>query len=231
MIQDFSDKTIFIIDDEEEILDILNKIIRNYINIKIEKFTCPLKALEALNHGNIPNLFIVDIKMPKLDGLEFFSEIKKLNIKKPTIFISGHAEKNEAVQCVKLGAFNLIDKPIDFDTFINSILQAINVEELRVTFENINRDKDYLINLYRQFTNKNEERMAIFENFVLDKTNLLNEDRKMAKNFLLKIRECNNIDREIFKISKEISFLLFKQKKVLKRNLSQEALLNGAKDE
>jgi two-component system C4-dicarboxylate transport response regulator DctD len=112
MIEEFKNKAIAIIDDEIDILEVLKDMIKSHINVSLYDFNSPLKAIESLQDGFQPNIFLVDIKMPKMNGLDFIAKLKKMNIHKPIIVISGHAEKQEAIECLKLGAFNLLDKPL-----------------------------------------------------------------------------------------------------------------------
>lgn len=224
MIHDFSEKEIFLIDDEIGILEVISDIITTHLDIKIKQFNSPLKALEQLSKGVCPNLILVDIKMPKMNGLEFIEKVNKLKIKKPIIVISGHAEKSEAVECLKLGAYHLLDKPVTFEILIHTILQALTLEEVFVLNEKLTEEKEILINLFKQFVEKSEERVFEIENIVLEKTKIIQEDKVLLKNFLEKINECNELDREIVKTYKDISKLMKKQNTMLNKNISQEFL-------
>ncbi|KAB8037835.1 response regulator [Silvanigrella paludirubra] len=222
MIEEFKNKAIAIIDDEIDILEVLKDMIKSHINVTLYDFNSPLKAIESLQDGFQPNIFLVDIKMPKMNGLDFIAKLKKMNIHKPIIVISGHAEKQEAIECLKLGAFNLLDKPLSFEILIHTILQALTLEEVTLNNETLNREKEILLSLFQEFTNKNEERVSEIENLVLEKTKLIQSDKNILKNFLERINECNRIDREIAKTYKDISSLLQKQNSVISRNISQE---------
>lgn len=226
MNQDFKEKFIYLIDDEVEILDVVSDIIKKHININIRKFNSPIPCLEELKKGNIPSLIIVDIKMPKMNGLEFIEKVNHLKIKKPIIVISGHAEKADAVECLKLGAYHLLDKPVSFEILVHTILQALSLEEISVINEKLTEEKEILIKLFKLFLSTSEERIYEIENLVLEKTQLIQEDKELLKNFIKKINECNKIDREIFKTYKDISKLMQRQQTILNKNMSEELLEN-----
>lgn len=224
MINEFKEKLIYIIDDEYEIVQILNDIIKAHVNIKIKKFNSPIQALEDLSGGEIPNLILVDIKMPRMNGLEFIQQVNKLKISKPIIVISGHADKADAVECLKLGAYHLLDKPVSIEILIHTVLQALTLEEICLVNEKLTEEKEVLINLFKKFLSTSEERIFEIENLVLDRTELLQKDKVLLKNFLDKINECNKIDREIIKSYKGISALMQRQSSMLQKNISQEFL-------
>jgi FixJ family two-component response regulator len=201
----YKSKTIFMIDDELEILENYKQITEKYIDINIEIFSSPLVALEKLNAGSRPNLFLIDFKMPKMNGLEFILTINKLNIKKPIIVITGFAEKKLAIECLKFGVFDLLEKPVNFDMFINSISNALRMEEVENNNIILAKEKDYLIELFSDFVIKSQDRIIQAESLLLDKTTIFQEDKNLLNNFIKKIYECDLIDREIYKSYKNIT--------------------------
>ncbi len=222
MNQDFKEKMIYIIDDEVEILEVISDIIKKHINVNIRTFSSPQACLEEIKSDSIPSLIIVDIKMPKMNGLEFIDVVNSLRIKKPIIVISGHAEKADAVECLKLGAYHLLDKPVSFEILTHTILQALSLEEISVINQKLTEEKEILIKLFKLFLSTSEERIYEIENLVLEKTQLIQEDKELLRNFILKINECNKIDREIFKTYKDISKLMQRQNTILNKNMSEE---------
>jgi two-component system phosphate regulon sensor histidine kinase PhoR len=68
--------------------------------------------------------------MPGLDGLEVLREIKKLRPKTPTLLITGHGEHDLAVQALRGGAYDFVQKPIDRDYFVASLERAIELRGL-----------------------------------------------------------------------------------------------------
>src|SRR5439155_9988587 len=73
---------------------------------------------------------VSDIKMPGMDGLAVLEEIRKLRPKTPTLLITGHGEHDLAVQALRGGAYDFVQKPIDRDYFVASLERAIEMRRL-----------------------------------------------------------------------------------------------------
>jgi FixJ family two-component response regulator len=80
----------------------------------------------------IPSVIILDMRMPKMSGLELQKEIMNMNIKSPIIFMSGESEPQEIIDAMKLGAIDFILKPFEIDDLISSITRAIEIDMARV---------------------------------------------------------------------------------------------------
>lgn len=109
---------ILIVDDEPDILDVLTDQLRGLI-IEIDGFKIPLAfqtaenglvALELLK-GSRFDVVVSDIRMPALDGLELVTQLQKIEPATKVILISGHADKAMAIRAIRLGVFDLIEKP------------------------------------------------------------------------------------------------------------------------
>lgn len=85
-----------------------------------------LKQIEATDYDAI----VSDIKMPNLDGLQLLSAIRKRRPSTPTLLITGYEEYSLAVQALRGGAYDIIQKPIDWDYFIASISSAIHTKQV-----------------------------------------------------------------------------------------------------
>jgi two-component system nitrogen regulation response regulator NtrX len=73
---------------------------------------------------------LLDIWMPGIDGIETLKEIKKNTAALPVIIITGHGNVETAVKATKLGAFDLIEKPLNIDKVIVAINNALNFRRL-----------------------------------------------------------------------------------------------------
>ncbi len=87
-----------------------------------ESSTVFLQALPTLQVGCI----ITDIRMPGLDGLELQRQLRTRNVTLPVIVITGHADVPLAVEAMKAGAVDLIEKPFSDETLLGSIRAAID---------------------------------------------------------------------------------------------------------
>lgn len=92
----------------------------------------------GLNKATLESFDVIfcDIKMPEMDGLEFLDGLKKANIDTPVIMISGHGNIETAVETIKNGAFDFIEKPLDLNRILVTVRNAMErgslVEETKV---------------------------------------------------------------------------------------------------
>jgi two-component system, NtrC family, nitrogen regulation response regulator NtrX len=120
--------SILIVDDEPSILQSLGGLLSDE---GFEILTA-LNGYEALKiiDKEAPDLVLLDIWMPGIDGIETLKEIKKNNPYIQVIIITGHGNIETAVKATKLGAFDLIEKPLSIDKVIVSINNALDFRRL-----------------------------------------------------------------------------------------------------
>lgn len=120
--------TLLIVDDELPILHSLEGVLSDEgFNV----LTAPngYECLKTLDTEH-PDLVLLDIWMPGLDGIDTLREIKKSHPGIPVIMISGHGTIETAVTATKYGAFSFIEKPISIDKMIVAINNALNFRKL-----------------------------------------------------------------------------------------------------
>jgi two-component system nitrogen regulation response regulator NtrX len=120
--------SILIVDDEPSIVQSLKGLLSDE---GFEVMTAP-NGYEALKiiEGESPDLVLLDIWMPGIDGIETLKEIKANNPFVQVIVITGHGNVETAVKATKLGAFDLIEKPLSIDKVIVGINNALNFRRL-----------------------------------------------------------------------------------------------------
>ena len=120
--------SVLIVDDEPSILQSLSGLLSD----EGFEITTAANGYEALKIVDIesPDLVLLDIWMPGIDGIETLKEIKKNNPHIQVIIISGHGTIETAVKATKLGAFDLIEKPLSIDKVIVAINNALNFRRL-----------------------------------------------------------------------------------------------------
>jgi DNA-binding NtrC family response regulator len=114
--------TILIIDDERSIRKTLGEIL-SYEGYKIEEAGDGEEGLRKFREKAY-DVVLCDIKMPKLDGIEFLDKCRESNPDVPVIMISGHGTIDTAVEAVKKGAFDYISKPPDLNRLLITIRNA-----------------------------------------------------------------------------------------------------------
>lgn len=119
---------ILVVDDEQSIRRTLRDILE-FEKYKVDEAQDGLECLVKLKKNKY-DIIIMDIKMPKMDGMEALERIQLLAPETPTIMISGHADINTAVDAVKKGAFDFISKPPDLNRLLITIRNAMDKSTL-----------------------------------------------------------------------------------------------------
>ncbi len=120
--------SILIVDDEPSILQSLSGLLSDE-GFGVITAATGYEALKIID-AESPDLVLLDIWMPGIDGIETLKEIKKVNPHIQVIIISGHGSIETAVKATKLGAFDLIEKPLSIDKIIVAINNALNFRRL-----------------------------------------------------------------------------------------------------
>jgi len=129
--------SILIIDDERSIRNVLRDILTNEGYV-IEEAADGEEGFKKFSEKTY-SLVICDIKMPKMDGLEFLQKATELNADIPIIIISGHGNIETAVEAVKKGAFDFISKPPDLNRLLITIRNALDKTVLVKEAKNLKR--------------------------------------------------------------------------------------------
>lgn len=126
-------ETILVVDDEESICQSLKAILSD----EGYQVLTAMSGEEAVNivEEEMPQLVLLDIWLPGMDGLETLKAIKKINPQILVIIMSGHGTIETAVKATKLGAFDFIEKPLSLDKIIILVSNALSL--LRLKEENV----------------------------------------------------------------------------------------------
>ncbi|NPV90327.1 MAG: sigma-54-dependent Fis family transcriptional regulator [Firmicutes bacterium] len=126
-------KRVLVADDEKNMRWILEK------NLKEWGFEVILaqNGEEALNLflEEEPDLAILDLRMPALDGMSVLEKIRSINDKFPAVIVTAHGDVDSAVRAVRLGAVDYIAKPFTMEELRITLLRALNVGELNKEIE------------------------------------------------------------------------------------------------
>ncbi|HTN06332.1 sigma-54 dependent transcriptional regulator [Agriterribacter sp.] len=119
---------ILIIDDEKAIRKTLGEIL-SYEGYKIDEAGDGEEGLKRFREKNY-DVVLCDIKMPKIDGIEFLDKAREINPDVPIIMISGHGTIETAVESVKKGAYDYVSKPPDLNRLLITIRNAMDKTDL-----------------------------------------------------------------------------------------------------
>ena len=130
---------ILIVDDEKDFCDIL------FLVVKRAGFTPVVAndghvALEMIERG-IPEVMLLDVRMPGMDGLEVLNKATKINPELPIIMITAYSDVENAVETMRRGAYDYVSKPLDNNALIKKIKSAIS--ERRILYgQGLQKDTD-----------------------------------------------------------------------------------------
>lgn len=134
---------ILIIDDEKSIRRALREILE-YEKYEIDEAEDGPSGLEKLR-ANPYDLVFCDIKMPKMDGLELLEKVQSEEIDSPIVMISGHGNIDTAVESIKKGAYDFIQKPLDLNRILVTVRNAMDktnlIKETKVLKQKISKVK------------------------------------------------------------------------------------------
>ena len=119
---------ILVIDDERSIRNTLKDILE-FEKYQVELAEDGMVALELLKTNGF-DVILCDIKMPGMDGIEVLQKIELMKSDTPVIMISGHGNIDTAVEAIKKGAYDFIEKPLDLNRLLITLRNAMDKSSL-----------------------------------------------------------------------------------------------------
>jgi DNA-binding NtrC family response regulator len=118
---------LLIVDDEADVLEVLVEALASLDISQGFEIATAKNGHEALKMIGSQGFDAVlsDINMPIMSGLEFLYELRKAGKETPVIFITGAGDKDRAVEALRLGCFDFLDKPWNHEKLISSVTQAL----------------------------------------------------------------------------------------------------------
>ncbi len=151
---------ILIVDDEKNIREGLQKALEPS-GYKIILASDGKEGLEKFLINKI-DLAILDIKMPKISGLEVLQKINDFQTAIPIIFLTGHGNVETAVEAMQLGAYDFLTKPVNLDKLEIIIKRALNLKELEKTNKKLkNQIRDYEV--VKNILGKSKQTLKLIE--------------------------------------------------------------------
>jgi two-component system response regulator FixJ len=118
-----SDPAVFVVDDDDAMRDSLDFLLSS-AGCAVRTFETAELLLEGLTDGNC-GCVVSDVRMPGIDGLELLRRIKAARPSLPVVIITGHGDVPLAVEAMKLGAADFVEKPFDDERLIGVIQSAL----------------------------------------------------------------------------------------------------------
>ncbi|MNF75671.1 Transcriptional regulatory protein TdiR [compost metagenome] len=130
------EQTVFVVDDEVSV--------RNSLKWLLESVQIPVQTFEsghaflAAHTDNRQGCIVLDVRMPGMSGLELMKRLHNMGMRAPIIFLSAHGDVPMAVQALKDGAFDFLEKPYNNQRFLDCVQSALERDALN----RLNRNAD-----------------------------------------------------------------------------------------
>jgi two-component system response regulator FixJ len=121
------DNTVHVIDDDEALRDSLTFLLRT-ARIDVQSYPSAAAFLEALPEANL-SCVITDVRMPGMSGIDLLRRLRERKISVPVIVITGHGDIPLAVEAMRIGATDFLEKPFDDEVLIASVKAALKQKE------------------------------------------------------------------------------------------------------
>ena len=128
---------VLIVDDERAIRNSLGEILCDEGH-SVDKAEDGVIGLDMIQKDRYDVIFC-DIKMPNMDGIEFLDKAMESGMDSPVVMISGHGDIDTAVDCIKKGAFDFIQKPLDLNRILITIKNATDKAALTTTVKTLKK--------------------------------------------------------------------------------------------
>ena len=170
-----SEAVVYIVDDDELIRDSLRTLVKS-VGLQAETFSSAHQFLETILSDR-PGCLVLDIRMPGLSGLDLQSELQKMHVSLPIIFITGHGTVPMSVRAMKAGAIDFLSKPFEDQELLDTIQQAIKKHNhIRIKENEINDIR----RLVQSLTSREHEVLALVISGMLNKQ--IANDLKLSEN-------------------------------------------------
>jgi FixJ family two-component response regulator len=114
---------VFVVDDDTSVREALSNLFRS-VGLQVETFGSAHEFLQS-KLPNVPSCLILDIRLPRLSGLDFQAELAKADIRIPVIFMTGHGDIPMTVRAMKAGAVDFLTKPFRDQDMLDAVTAAI----------------------------------------------------------------------------------------------------------
>ena len=121
--------TVYLVDDEAAVLDALAFLLGSR-GLQVRAFSGGAELLAAVDSAPRPlaGVFVLDVRMEPMSGLRVFEEISARRLRNPVLFVSGHGDIPMAVEALKNGAFDFLEKPYSDNALAVRIEQALAID-------------------------------------------------------------------------------------------------------
>jgi FixJ family two-component response regulator len=126
---DLTTPTVFIVDDDAHLRQLMRELVES-IGVPVEAFSSAADFLRAYV-GDRPGCLVTDVRMPGMSGLDLQSTLAQRGLTLPVIVVTAHGDLSIGVRAMKAQAVTVLSKPFHSQDFIDSVQQALRIDEER----------------------------------------------------------------------------------------------------
>lgn len=126
--------TTHIVDDDPAVRDALQWLLKSR-GVQSQTWESADDFLSVASH-ELCGCLLLDVRMPGMSGVELFDRLRRRNCRLPVIFLTGHGDVPMAVQALKDGAFDFLEKPYDDNALVDKVLAAMEQDRNRCAKDN-----------------------------------------------------------------------------------------------
>jgi DNA-binding NtrC family response regulator len=133
---------VVVVDDDSSSCQVMCYLLRR-LNLGVQGFIDPAKCLESVER-NPPDVVITDYSMPGIDGLGVLKRVMEISPTTDVIMVTGNADKQVAIQALKLGAYDFFEKPVNPEELIATVQRTLACRSLRSERDRFAEQVSYL---------------------------------------------------------------------------------------
>jgi FixJ family two-component response regulator len=126
---DSADPVVLIVDDDASFREALQSLFRS-VGLRVETYASGSELLQS-KLPDVPSCLVLDIRLPRVSGLDFQTELAKAGVHIPIIFITGHGDIPMSVKAMKAGAVDFLTKPFRDQDMLDAVATAIERDRKR----------------------------------------------------------------------------------------------------
>ena len=182
--------SVYIIDDEPQICQIVDEFVGLW-GMNSESFTNPLMALDRIRDVGC-DVALLDVFMPEANGLEVLPKILKMCPDAKVIIMTGYADKETAINALKLGAFDFLEKPLQSEILSHAIRRALDSQKkernLKKVVEDLKASQGELLTHRKRLEALNVQLMETNRALSIFAQNIEREREETEKRIATKLR-------------------------------------------
>jgi FixJ family two-component response regulator len=133
------DAVVFVVDDDPLVRGALSSLFRS-VGLHVQAFASATELLQSKLPA-VPSCLVVDIRLPRLSGLDLQTELRSSGVMIPIIFITGHGDIPMSVKAMRAGAINFLTKPFREQEMLDAVTEALERDRKRLSEEKSSSDK------------------------------------------------------------------------------------------